>query len=93
MVMHKLVAATIAVGSPFILWSALYLIARYSAISMRRIVPWTRVVRRLTAWTTLALFLLVLAGFPSSVTVFLGGVILIDTDIQQFLFRRSEINL
>jgi hypothetical protein len=35
---HKLVLATISLGSAFILWAALYLIARYSAVNLRWIV-------------------------------------------------------
>ena len=81
-VQHKLVLATISIGSAFSLWAALYLIARYSAVDMRRIVPWIRVLRRLTSWTTLALLLLVVAGFPSVYAYMLGAfssvVILID---------------
>jgi hypothetical protein len=78
---HKLVLAMISLGSPFALWCVLYLTARFSAINMRRIVPWIRVLRRLASWATLALFLLVLAGLPSSYAYlslgFSSGVILI----------------
>jgi len=35
---HKPVLATISIGSAFILWAALDLIARYSAVNMRWIV-------------------------------------------------------
>jgi uncharacterized membrane protein len=81
-IQHKLVLATTFLGPPFILWAALYLIARYSAVNMRRLVPWIRALRRLTSWTTLALLLLVAAGFPliyaCSSLGFSGVVILID---------------
>ncbi len=72
-------AVAIAIGSVFTLWSALYLIARYSAINTRRLVPWIRVLRHLTSWTTLALFLMsfCIVALPFelrlSVTLFLVG--------------------
>jgi hypothetical protein len=84
MVMHKLVVAAIFFGSPYILFLVLSLIARYSAINMRQIVPWIRALRWLTWFTTAALFLMhfVLARFPSTYAflalAFSSGVILID---------------
>jgi uncharacterized membrane protein len=65
-VQHKLVLIAISIGPPLVLWAVLYLIARYSTTTMRKLRPWVRVLRRLTSWTTLALFLLVAAGFPLS---------------------------
>jgi uncharacterized membrane protein len=81
-IQHKIVWATVSIGSAFILWLALYLVSRYSATNMRRIVPWIRTVRRLASWTTLALLLLIVAGFPSFYAYIFGGfssvLILID---------------
>jgi hypothetical protein len=85
MAMHKLVAVTISIGSPFILWYVLYLVTRYSAINMRRVVPWIRFLRWITWLTTGALFLmnLGLARFPSHYAFlslgFSSGVGLIDS--------------
>jgi len=55
---HKLMLATIFFGAPYILWLVLYLIARYSAINMRRIVLWVGVLRWVTLFATLVLFLM-----------------------------------
>jgi hypothetical protein len=81
-IQHKLVLGTIFLGTPFILWAALYLISRYSAVNMQRLVPWIRALRRLTSWTTLVLFVLAAAGFPliyaCSSLAFSSVVILID---------------
>jgi hypothetical protein len=64
---HKLVLVTTFFGAPYILWLVLFLIARYSAFNMRRIVPWVRVLRRVTWSATPVLFLMcfVLARLPS----------------------------
>jgi hypothetical protein len=84
MVLHKLVLATIFLGSPYILLLVLYLTARYSAIAMRQVVPWITALRWLTWLTTAVLLLmgLVLAHFPLSYgflsLCFSSGVILVD---------------
>ena len=79
---HKLVLTAISGGAPLILWAALSLIAGYSAVDMRRLLPWIRILRRVTSWTTLALFLLGVAGFPLAYAemslLFSSVVILID---------------
>ena len=64
---HKLVLVTIFFGVPDVLWLVLFMIARYSAFNMRRIVPWLRVLRWGTWFTTSVLFLMcfVLARVPS----------------------------
>ena len=45
------------IGAPLILWAMLYLIARYSALNMRLVVPWIRTLRWLTWLTTMCCFL------------------------------------
>ncbi|MFZ3277612.1 MAG: hypothetical protein WB249_02615 [Candidatus Sulfotelmatobacter sp.] len=82
-IQHKLVLLTISIGAPLILWAMLYLIARYSALNMRLVVPWIRTLRWLTWLTTMVLLFMgfVLPYFPYgflSLCVSLG-VMLIDT--------------
>jgi hypothetical protein len=81
-IQHKLVLTTISIGSPFILWAMLYLIARYSAVNMRRVVPWVRTLRWLTWFTTATLLTMgvVLPHFPYGFLSlgFSSGVMLID---------------
>jgi hypothetical protein len=98
MVMHKLVLASIFFGTPYILLLVLYLIARYSAVDMRRIVPWIRVLRWLTCFTTGVLLTmgLVLPHFPQSYgflsLAFSSGVISIDSwAIKRFAPRHRGI--
>jgi hypothetical protein len=85
MLMDKLAAASMSIGSPYILWLALYLIARYSAINMRRVVPWIRALRWFTWFTTGAMFLMhfLSVRFPAIYAFlslgFSSGVMLVDT--------------
>lgn len=83
-IQHKLVLIAISFGAPHILWLVLYLTARYSAVNMRRLVPWIRALRWLM-WSTTAVLLtvgLVLPHFPQSYgflsLVVSSGVMAID---------------
>jgi hypothetical protein len=85
MATHKLVAGAIFIGSPYVLWLVLFLVAHYAQINMRRIVPWIRAIRWFTSLITgvLILMYLVRAGFPPIYAYlslgFSSGVVLIDT--------------
>jgi hypothetical protein len=85
MLMDKLAEASMSIGSPYILWLALYLIARYSAVNMRRVVPWVRALRWFSWFTTGAMFLVHLLStrFPAIYGFlslgFSSGIIFVDT--------------
>jgi len=84
-VTHKLLMGAIFIGLPFVLWLGLWLIASYSDINMRRVVPVIRALRWLAYLTTLGLFVMhfVFEHFPSVYAFcslgFSSGVILIDS--------------
>jgi hypothetical protein len=85
MATYKILLASACLGAPFMLWLALYVVARYSAINMRRTVPWVRAIRWATWLTTLVLFLVhfVWSHFPAMYAFlslsFSSGVILVDS--------------
>jgi hypothetical protein len=98
MLTPKLIAFLIAFGSPFVLWTALYLMARRSPDDMRPIVPWVGVLRWISWLITVALFMthLMFERFPAKYPFlslgFTAGVMLMDLWAKSWSRRERASN-